>query len=494
MTTATQISSASPLGGASALMFTPRKTSWRETAWREADRIMVGAIVLQVLVAIAIGLQWGDTGLALGVALPVLVLVLLVQARFGGSTFCAHTMAVATMVMVALHIQLARGMLEYHFGVFVSLAFLLVYRHWAPIVTGAAVIAVHHVLFDRLQFSGMGVYCLTEPSFSRVLVHAGYVIVQTAFQVLIAVRMQQRAVEQVQLVDLVEQLTADEHIHLDTSGRNFAAGTTSARLKDALTRINGAVHEVQAATRTINQTSAEIASGNLDLSTRTEQTASSLQQTAAAMAQLTTGIGQTATSANAANDLAASASNAATKGGEVVAEVVATMQAIDASASKIVDITSLIDSIAFQTNILALNAAVEAARAGEQGRGFAVVASEVRSLAQRSAAAAKDIKSLISQSTQEVADGAKHVQAAGASMKEIESAVQRVASLIDGIASASAHQSDEIARANQAISQLDQMTQQNAALVEQSSAAAESMREQASRLSQSTSVFNTGGA
>jgi methyl-accepting chemotaxis protein len=465
--------------------------AWRETAWREADRLMLCVLVVQAVVAIAIGLQWGDSPLALGVSLPILAVAVLVQARMGGSTFCAHTMAVATMLMVALHIQLARGTLEYHFGVFVSLAFLLVYRHWGPIVTGAAVIAVHHILFDRLQFSGMDVYCLTEPNFNRVLLHAGYVIAQTAFQVLIAIRMQQRAVEQVELVGLVEQLTADDQIHLDTSGKRFAAGTTSARLKEALDRMHGAVREVQAATHSITQTSVEIASGNLDLSTRTEETASNLQQTAEAMAQLTEGIGQTATSAREANDLAATASRAATKGGEVVAEVVATMQAIDTSASKIAEITSLIDSIAFQTNILALNAAVEAARAGEQGRGFAVVASEVRSLAQRSASAAKDIKTLIQQSTQEVADGAKHVQAAGTSMKEIEDAVQRVVALIGGIASASAQQSGEVARANQAISQLDQMTQQNAALVEQSSAAADSMKEQANRLSQSTSVFNT---
>ena len=209
------------------------------------------------------------------------------------------------------------------------------------------------------------------------------------------------------------------------------------------------------------------------------------------MSQLTDAVGKMAGSAREANALAASASGAASKGGTVVAQVVQTMQAIDASGNKIADITGLIDSIAFQTNILALNAAVEAARAGEQGKGFAVVATEVRSLAQRSAGAAKDIKGLIAESVQATAAGTQLVQAAGDSMREIESSVQRVADLIGDIASSSAHQSSEIARVNIAIGQLDQATQQNAALVEQSAAAAESMREQAQGLTRTTALFRT---
>ena len=469
----------------------PRRVSAREQSWRDADRLMLVAIALQTLVALVLGHYFGSPGLAWGLALPLLLLAGVTHALAGGRAVSAHMMACVTMALVALHIQLARGMQEFHFGVFVSLAFLTAYRHWAPIVTGAVVIAVHHVLFDRLQAAGFGVYCISEPDFPRVMVHAAYVVVQTAFQVLLAIRMHQRAVEQAELVALVERLTADEHIHLDGGGRPVTLGI-SLRLQQALARIREAVQQVQGAAAQISTASAEIASGNQDLSVRTEKTAASLQQTASAMSQLTDAIGQTAGSAREANGLAAAASGAAAKGGAVMTQVVSTMQAIDASAGKIADITGLIDSIAFQTNILALNAAVEAARAGEQGKGFAVVATEVRSLAQRSAEAARQIKHLIAQSTEEVASGAQLVRSAGDSMREIESAVQRVANLIGAIADSSAQQSAEIARVNQAVGQLDQATQQNAALVEQSAAAAASMREQAQRLNQSTEVFRTG--
>ncbi|UDF37141.1 UNVERIFIED_ORG: methyl-accepting chemotaxis protein [Shinella sp. XGS7] len=471
------------------------RPSAREQSWREADRLLLVWIALQAVIAIILGHYMDSPGLAWGLALPLLLLALAGHAVAGGQALSAHLMAVVVMAMVALHIQLARGLQEFHFGVFVSLAFLVAYRHWAPILTGAVVIAVHHVLFDRLQAAGVGVYCISEANFPRVLIHAGYVVVQTAFQVLVAVRMHQRAREQAELVDLVEQLTADEYIHLKPeggSGRGATVGV-SLRLQQALLRIREAVQQVQGAAQSISSASAEIAAGNQDLSNRTEQTAASLQQTASAMSQLTEAVGQTAGSAREARGLAGGASDAAAKGGQVVSQVVSSMQAIDASASKIAEITGLIDSIAFQTNILALNAAVEAARAGEQGKGFAVVAGEVRSLAQRAAAAARDIKTLIGQSVEEVAGGTQLVRSAGDAMREIESAVQQVASLIGSIAESSAQQSAEIARVNQAITQLDQATQQNAALVEQSAAAAASMQTQADRLSSSTSVFRTEG-
>ncbi len=465
-------------------------TSSRQIAWLKADRLMLVAIGLQALLALVLGWQWGQNGLAWGIGLPLLLLAGGLYGMAGGTAVSAHGMAFVTMAMVALHIQLGKGMLEYHFGVFTSLAFLLVYRNWAPIVTGAAVIAVHHILFDRLQLAGMGTFCLTEPDFGRVLIHAGYVVVQTAFEVLIAIEMHKRAVEQSELIRMVEGMEDQGRINLNTGSLRASIGT-AAQLQQAMARIASAVSQVQVAAQSIGTASAEIASGNQDLSNRTEQTASSLQQTSSSMDQLTHAVGNTAASAREANGLAAGASTAAAKGGAVVGQVVSTMQAIDASAKKIADITGMIDSIAFQTNILALNAAVEAARAGEQGKGFAVVASEVRNLAQRSAEAAKDIKGLISTSVEQVAAGADLVQAAGEAMKEIEGSVQRVAGLIGEIADSSAQQSQEIARVNQAILQLDQVTQQNAALVEQSAAAAESMREQAARLSESSAVFRT---
>ena len=260
------------------------------------------------------------------------------------------------------------------------------------------------------------------------------------------------------------------------------ANATVAQLTDIVGRI-------QDASTSINTAAGEIASGNSDLSRRTEQQAANLEETAASMEELTSTVRQNAESARQANQLAQGAAGVASQGGEVVGKVVTTMRDIEQSSKKIADIISVIDGIAFQTNILALNAAVEAARAGEQGRGFAVVASEVRTLAQRSANAAKEIKGLIETSVDKVADGSKLVNQAGATMGEIVASVQRVTDIMSEISAASQEQIAGIEQVNQTITQMDETTQQNAALVEEASAAARSMEEQAQALSESVSVF-----
>ncbi len=249
------------------------------------------------------------------------------------------------------------------------------------------------------------------------------------------------------------------------------------------------VGRIQDATDAIKNAAQEISAGNTDLSGRTEQQAASLEETAASMEELTSTVKQNAENAKQANQLAMSASDVARKGGSVVAQVVSTMSAINDSSKKIVDIISVIDGIAFQTNILALNAAVEAARAGEQGRGFAVVASEVRSLAQRSAAAAKEIKSLIGDSVEKVGNGSKLVEQAGHTMEEIVNSVTRVTDIMSEISAASQEQSQGIEQVNQAITQMDEVTQQNAALVEEATAAARQLEEQAGALAESVSQF-----
>jgi methyl-accepting chemotaxis protein len=262
-------------------------------------------------------------------------------------------------------------------------------------------------------------------------------------------------------------------------------------MNDALRRV---VSEVQSGTGAIANASQEIAAGNLDLSARTEQQASSLEETASSMEELTSTVRQNADNANQANQLAQAASDVAARGGEIVGQVVHTMGSIDASSRKIVDIIGTIDGIAFQTNILALNAAVEAARAGEQGRGFAVVASEVRNLAQRSAAAAKEIKELIGNSVEQVKNGATLVQRAGTTMDEVVASVRRVTDIMGEITSASREQSLGIDQVNEAISQMDTVTQQNAALVEEAAAAAASMQDQAARLADVAGMFKLGDA
>jgi len=252
------------------------------------------------------------------------------------------------------------------------------------------------------------------------------------------------------------------------------------------------IDQIRQSSDGIGQAANEIAMGNQDLSGRTEQTASNLEETAASMEQLTATVKQSADAARQANQLASSAAEVAQRGGTVVGQVVHTMNDITQSSQRISDIISVIDGIAFQTNILALNAAVEAARAGEQGRGFAVVAGEVRSLAQRSAQAAKEIKDLINASVERVQDGSRLVGDAGHTMNEIVGSVQRVSDIIGEITAAAAEQSDGIGQVNVAVNQLDQMTQQNAALVEQSAAASESLRDQADRLAQAIAAFRTG--
>ena len=261
-------------------------------------------------------------------------------------------------------------------------------------------------------------------------------------------------------------------------------------MRDSLVRI---VSEVRSSTGTIATASREIAAGNLDLSSRTEQQAASLEETASSMEELTSTVKQNGDNARQANQLAVSASGAAVQGGTLVAQVVDTMASINESAKKIGDIIGVIDGIAFQTNILALNAAVEAARAGEQGRGFAVVASEVRSLAQRSAAAAKEIKTLIGDSTDKVEAGSKLVNETGSTMAEIVDRAKRVTDIMAEILAATQEQGAGIEQVNQAISQMDQVTQQNAALVEEAAAAAESLQDQAASLAQVVGVFKLDG-
>ena len=278
-------------------------------------------------------------------------------------------------------------------------------------------------------------------------------------------------------------LTADINLKAsDTSSLLFA-------IKSMRDKLAAVVSEVRTGSESIATASGEIASGNLDLSNRTEQQAGALEETSSTMEELTSTVRQNADNARQANQLAISASEVATEGGSVVGKVVATMGSINESSKKIVDIISVIDGIAFQTNILALNAAVEAARAGEQGRGFAVVASEVRNLAQRSASAAKEIKALIDNSAEKVEEGGKLVAIAGSTMEEVVASVKRVTDIVAEIASASQEQSSGIEQVNQAIVDMDNMTQQNAALVEQASAAAQAMNEQAASLAQVVNIF-----
>ena len=426
-----------------------------------SDRVMAAALVLGAIASIAIAQEFGQMGLALVASGLISAIGLGAWMLSPASLLSRLAFAFALTAMVALHIDLGRGTIEFHFGVFVVLGLLLMYSDWRPILLGAGLVAVEHLVTDRLQAAGVDVYCTTSPSVLKVLMHAAYVILQTGAEIYMTVWMSRAARE---------------------------ATASAVALNDTLEQLRAALATTQESAAHIEAASSEIASGNADLSQRTEQSASQLQRAASSMEQLTSTVRNSAESAAGANRLATSAAKVAERGGDVVREVISKMEDITTSSRRIADIIGVIDGIAFQTNILALNAAVEAARAGEQGRGFAVVATEVRSLAQRSATAAREIKSLINASVENVDAGSRLVNDAGATMHEIVSGIRDVATIIDEISRSATAQSAGIVSIHDTVTDLDRMTQQNSTLVEKSAAAAESLHVQAGRL---TAVFSS---
>lgn len=452
------------------------------------DRVLLVAIGISAVTAIALGMQFVDSALAMGASLVLLLIAGAGYMAARGTSLSRYVLTFVLVSFVALHIQLARGMIELHFGVFVVLAFLLVYLDWKVIVFGAGLFALHHLGFDRLQAAGFGLYCTTEPDFMRTMSHALYVVVQSGVEIVLAVQMSRSAKEGEELAVLVARVNQSDGISLDVANVDAVSSGGNA-LKLTLGRMEVAVGSVRSGASEIEIASAEIASGNQDLSNRTEQTASNLQRTASSMAALSGTVNKSAESARQASKLAQSASSVAVRGGEVVGRVVDTMKEINNSSRKISDIIGVIDGIAFQTNILALNAAVEAARAGDQGRGFAVVASEVRSLAGRSAQAAKEIKALINASVERVEQGTVLVDEAGTTMAEVVGSIHKVSDLVGEISAASNEQAAGVAQVSEAVTQMDQATQQNAALVEEMAAAAFSLKSQAQELVQTVAVF-----
>jgi len=460
---------------------------------RFGDALMMGSIALAALVSVVLGSQfveaataWWGTGLLAGLAVAAFVL-----AR--GTTVSRFVLTFVLMAFVILHIQLSHGMIETHFGVFVVLAFLLVYLDWRVIVFGAALIAVQHVVFDRLQAAGYTFWCTPSPDFAKLAVHAIYVVFQSGLESLLAVSMLGAAAEGEELRLLVARVNQADGVALGAANVAVqAVGATA--LQQMLHRMHEAVSAVRGGAANLEAAAGEIASGTLNLSHRTDETATHLQQTAGRMSEFSGTVSQTAAGARQASDVAATASAVAARGGEVVTQVVQTMRDIDDSSRRIADIIGVIDGISFQTNILALNAAVEAARAGEQGRGFAVVASEVRSLAARSAQAAREIKALIATSLERVNRGSALVDEAGATMTEVVASIQQVARIMQAISTASTEQAQLASGVTATVVQMDDTTQQNAALVEEMAAAAASLRSRAQDLVRAVSAFKDEAA
>jgi len=379
-------------------------------------------------------------------------------------------------------------MIELHFGVFVILAFLLCYRDWIPIVISAAVVAVHHLIFNYLQELNYGVICFTKTGFHIVLIHAAYVVAETAVLTYLALALRNEALQAAELRSMVAAINRDAgKVNLVNVGNpRTAAGlaltSVVRRLIDTMERITKSANAVAHAARDTADDSAKLAE-------RTQTQSSVLQETSASLERLTATVRESANHARQANVLVDSAAKVAAKVGNVVTQVVDTMGAISSSSRRISDIIGVIDEIAFQTNLLALNAAVEAARAGEQGRGFAVVASEVRNLAGRSATAAREIKALIVASVDSVTTGSKLVDEAGTTMSEVTASVQRLIKIMQEFNTAFQEQSSGIDQVNRAAMKMDSTTRQNASLVDSMAAHAAQLHAQASILAEAIALF-----
>ena len=405
-----------------------------------ADRLMGVALMVLLVMAFIVAAITSTWVQVLLVGVPAALVSLAMITLFPGKAATRITVSVALMVFSALLIQQSHGMIEAHFSVFILMSLLLYYRNWVPILVAAVVIAVHHLVFNMLQADGVGIYLFPGgQSYTTVLIHAIFVVFEAAWLIYIAIQLR---AEMDLLGGMPQDVTAilKEIAKGDLSVKMPLAKGDARSLMSAMQEMVGKlsqiIGDVRHSTDSINVAAREIASGNSDLSSRTEQQASSLEETASSMEELTVTVKQNAENASLASQKATQASTIAAKGGEVVGEVVRTMDSISSSSRKISDIISVIEGIAFQTNILALNAAVEAARAGEQGRGFAVVAAEVRNLAQRSATASKEIASLIAASVEKVELGTSQAARAGQTMKEVVSSVQSVTDLISEIAAA----------------------------------------------------------
>ncbi|MBC7664327.1 MAG: chemotaxis protein [Caulobacter sp.] len=448
---------------------------------RTGDLVMLLTAVGSALAACIIGQAYADLGLALAAGGLLLAAAGAAFALARGTASSAAVLTTCNVGLVALHIQLGRGTIEFHFGVFVLLGLMLVYRDWRPLVLAAGLFAVHHVVFDRLQALDTGVFCTPRADFLKTLMHAVYVIAQTSVEVYLAAMLRSAAVEACELGDIIRRVDADGRLCLDVADMR-ASAPTAVLLKGMLQRIGTAIAAVKQSADSVEVATAEIATGNMNLSQRTEEQASNLQQTAAAMEQISGTVRATASTAQSAELVAVAASAAADSGGRVVHDIIATMADISQSSKQMSEIIRVIDAIAFQPNILAPNAADEAARAGEQGRGFAVVAAEVRSLSQRSTHAAREIRVLISGSAQRVDAGTVLVGEAGTGIRDIVDQAQRVRQLIGEISMATSQQTEGIGQISNAVAQLDTVTQENAALVEEAAAASDNLRHQAAML------------
>jgi methyl-accepting chemotaxis protein len=460
---------------------------------RNVDPAMLALVAANVLMALLIGQHGGELALALQASLGMAAVAGVAVVRYRGQVLSRTLVTLVLGGLVALQIHLARGALEFHFNVFVTMGLVLAWRDWRPVALLTGFYALHHIGFDRMLAAGLGTYCLSAPDPLRIALHIGFVAVMGVVLSYVAWRQGREAEESRELAFLVRAMGQDGPIRLRL---DMVRSVTPAgqRLQLVQQRMAEAIGLVRDAAQSVRLASEHAAAGSAELMERTHTTAAGLKDAAMCLAQIGVIVSNSNQAADEAKGLSHQATTMADEGGRMVADVVESMQQIERSSKRIGDIVGVIDGIAFQTNILALNAAVEAARAGEQGRGFAVVAAEVRSLAQRSAAAAREIKGLIAASETTVAHGAGLVAGTGQRMQSLVQTVRHVGGLFDTITADASDHAQGLQMVTQSVDGLGTMTQDNTTLAERTGVTAQVLQQQVARLDEVLGGFNIGQA
>jgi methyl-accepting chemotaxis protein len=466
-----------------------RRKPWHA---RDVDPAMLGLVAVNGAAAVALGWRGGLLSLALEVALGSASLALLPVLLGGrGQAWRSRGVALALGCLVALQIHLARGALELHFNVFVTLGLMLAYRDWRPVALLTGFFAVHHIAFDRLLQSGIGTYCLSQPDPQRIALQVIFVAVMGLTLARVAWSQARDASEARELEFLVKAMGLEGPIRLQLDVVRVSS-TAAKRLRQVQQRMAQVIAQLREAAQSVRQAAERSAVDGGELMERTQTTAAGLKDAAMCLEQISVIVQGSNDAASQAKGLSHQATTMADEGGRMVADVVRSMQEIEVSSRRISDIVGVIDGIAFQTNILALNAAVEAARAGEQGRGFAVVAAEVRSLAQRSASAAREIKTLVAASQATVERGVSLVGGTGERMEGLVDTVRQVGKLFDDITADASNHAQGLQMVTQSVDSLGDMTQSNQALAERSAETAQALQAQLARLDEVLGVFKIG--
>ncbi|MEM5433726.1 methyl-accepting chemotaxis protein [Paraburkholderia diazotrophica] len=460
-----------------------------QSQYIKADRLLGGVVWLLFLVSCVFARDYDTWQGVYTVGAPTAIITSALVLWLPGTLVTRLGVATSLMTFAALHIHQEHGVTELHFGVFVFMSFLLAYRDWKPIVCAALVIAIHHLLFSYLQLGGFAVYCLTRPSYSLVLVHAAYVVVQAALLIFISRYMSKEARMGRELAILSAELSRETgRFDLRLTSMPLE-GSSSREFKATLDAIHHAMRQITRTIQRIALSSQEIAAGNGELVQQIATQADMLKDTTRAMAQIADQVQENAADALNANGLTQQTADVVRQSGSAVGELVKKMIEIEDASRRMGEMTSTIEGIAFQTNILALNASVEAARAGTHGRGFAVVAEEVRKLAQRSADAAREIKMLITESLERIEHGSLVASRTGAAMRSVVGQVEEVARLVSQISTTSDAQSQDIGRISIAIKEMDAMLTRDVAYVEDVASASGHLRKQTLALNDEVSLF-----